>query len=394
MPSSWRFSLPIAAAAALVAACGGSDHGLQSAAPGATAFSATGPVAAAPMPAEIVVTTIASGLDRPWSLSFLPDGSMLVSERAGTLRIVAADGTVSAPVPGVPRVAAHGQGGLLDVRPGPDFAEDATLWFTFAEQVDDSRSRAAVASARLVDGALTDVQVVFRQHPALPGGNHYGSRIAFAADGTLFVTLGDRYRPELAQALDNHVGKVLRIRPDGSAPEDNPFVGVDGVLPEIWSYGHRNPQGAAIEPGTATLWTSEHGPYAGDEVNVPVPGGNHGWPLVSYGQREGVATLVGDESRPGLEPARFHWTEPGLAPSGMSFYTGTAVPAWQGDLFVGALAGRALVRLSIEEGRVVAEERLLSDLRERIRDVQTGPDGHLYLLTDSADGRILRLDVP
>jgi aldose sugar dehydrogenase len=352
------------------------------------------PDAPGPAPSRIGVSTVAAGLVRPWALAFLPDGRMLVTERGGALRVVRGDGTVSDPLPGVPRVAAYAQGGLLDVRPGPGFADDATIWFTFAEPVDGGLARTAVASAKLEDDALSGVTVIFRQQPAVQGGNHFGSRIAFAPDGNLFVTLGDRYLRDPAQDLGSHVGKVIRIAPDGSVPDGNPFVGVPGALPEIWSYGHRNPQGAAIEPGTGALWTSEHGPHAGDEINRPVPGGNYGWPLFTYGWQDGAETISGGEAGPpGIEPARFHWKEPGFAPSGIAFYTGTQVPQWHGDLFVGALAGRSLARLRVVDGVVVAEQRLLADLGERIRDVQMGPDGHLYLLTDSEQGRILRVEV-
>jgi aldose sugar dehydrogenase len=395
--SRWRFVASWSAALLLAAGCGVADSEFTE--PTATPVSVVAPLGAvepaspAPASPQVTVVEVAGGLDTPWSLAFLPDGRMMVSERNGNLRIVLADGTVSPPLDGVPQVAAYGQGGLLDVRPGPDFAIDGMIFFTFAEPDGPSLSRTAVARARLADGSLTDVTVIFRQQPAVEGGSHYGSRIAFAHDGNLFVTLGDRYDLSQPQDLDSHIGKVIRIAPDGSVPPDNPFIGVDGALPEIWSYGHRNPQGAAIEPDTGRFWSSEHGPFAGDEINLPLAGGNYGWPLVSHGKMDGVETLSDPQhTRPGLEPAHYHWDEPRIAPSGMTFYTGTQVPAWRGDLFVGALAGRALIRLLIDDGRVVGEERLLEGLGERIRDVQMGPDGHLHLLTDSPRGRILRVE--
>jgi aldose sugar dehydrogenase len=433
--------LAAAATSSVLAACGGNATDATASA-GAVAVLAehtdtTEAVIAGPAPESVGAVVVASGLAQPWSLAFLPDGRALVTERAGTLRIVdfgrtggavgtagtdsevttasgwlasmmgrqrtgSADNadniqaTVSEPIEGLPAVAHYGQGGLLDVVVSPEFEEDRTLWFTFAEQVDMTRARTAVARARLDENdTLTDVEVVFRQVPALEGGNHYGSRLAIAPDGTLFVTLGDRYQPGMAQDPANHVGKVVRIDADGSIPSDNPFVGVDGVLPEIWSYGHRNPQGAAIDPITGTLWTSEHGPWRGDEINLPQPAGNHGWPLVTYGEAEGSETLAGeDDERAGLVAARFHWSEPRIAPSGIAFQQEGTVAEWDGDLFAATLAGRALIRLVLDdERRVVGEQRLLTDLGERLRDVASGPDGHLYVLTDGADAALLRVVV-
>jgi glucose/arabinose dehydrogenase len=339
------------------------------------------------------VTEIARGLEAPWSLAFLPDGRMLVTERPGRLRIVAQDGAVSAPVSGVPEVQARGQGGLLDVVLGPSFASDRTVFFSFAQPTADG-ARTAVARARLDAQALrlTDVKVIFAQNEAPAGNNHWGSRLAFGRDGNLFVTLGDRFNHrERAQALSSHLGKVVRIRPDGTVPPDNPFVGRAGALPEIWSFGHRNVQGAALHPDTGVLWTTEHGPQGGDEVNAVLAGRNYGWPEITYGREYVTGTKIGEGTeRDDVEPPRLQWT-PSIAPSGACFYTGDAYPQWRGNLFVGALKYRLLVRLEVRDGKVVREERLLTGLGKRIRDVRQGPDGKLYLLDDS-DGRILRLD--
>jgi glucose/arabinose dehydrogenase len=309
------------------------------------------------------------------------------------MRIVAADGTVSAPIGGAPAVDASGQGGLLDVKPSPAFATDATVFFSYAEPVAGGLARTAVARATLGATALSDVQVIFRQSPALAGGQHFGSRLVFAPDGTLFVGLGDRGDRDRAQQLDSHVGKLVRLRADGGVPADNPFVGRAGALPEIWSYGHRNIQGAALD-ATGTLWTGEHGPQGGDEINLPPKGANHGWPVITYGREYGSGAPIGQgTTRADVEPPRHHWVPTSIAPGGMTFHSGERVPAWRGDLFVGALVGRALVRLDVEGGRVVGEQRLLTALNERIRDVKQGPDGHLYLITDATDGRLMRVEV-
>jgi aldose sugar dehydrogenase len=387
-----------ACAVVLAAACGGGDAARATLDPLAVLSSVETRqgMPGGPPPEAVVAQPVATGLQRPWGMAFLPDGRLLVTERGGALRIVGTDGQVSAPLQGLPPVAAYGQGGLLDIALSPDFDEDRLLWFTLSEQVDATRARAAVARARLQDDdTLADFEVVFRQQPALEGGNHYGSRLAFARDGTLFVTLGDRYLPEHAQDPASHVGKVVRIAPDGSAPEDNPFVGVPGVLAEIWSGGHRNPQGAALDPLTGELWSSEHGPWGGDEINRPLAGGNHGWPRLTYGEAEGAETLAGvDDARPGFDAAHFVWREPRMAPSGMAFHLNSRVPEWEGDLFVAMLAGRFLSRLVLDEARnVVAEERLLTALGERLRDVASGPDGHLYVITDGEDASLLRIEL-
>jgi len=344
--------------------------------------------------AEPRVVEVARGLETPWSLAFLPDGRMLVTERPGRMRIVSPNGQLSPPLDGVPGVHAQGQGGLLDVALSPDFERDNRVFFSFAEATSGG-ARTAVASARLNLEAmrLEDLRPLFAQNEDPGGGHHFGSRLAFAPDGTLFVTLGDRNtRREHSQALDSHLGKIVRIRADGSVPPDNPFVGRAGALPEIWSYGHRNVQGAAIHPVTGELWTHEHGPRGGDEVNRTRRGANYGWPEVTHG-RDYVTRLPFGKatSREGVEDPVHYWVPVSIAPSGMAFHSGRAFPEWKGDLFIGALRGQMLVRLEMDGDRVVAEHRLLEKLGSRIRDVREGPDGALYLL-DETHGRILRLE--
>jgi len=339
--------------------------------------------------APIRVTTVARGLEHPWGLEFLPDGRMLVTERPGRLRIVDAAGTISPPLAGVPAVFAVGQGGLLDVAISPDFATDRLVYLSFAEP-GDGGAGTAVARGRLGEAGLENVQVVWRQVPKVGGGNHFGSRLVFARDGTLFVTTGDRYNfRDKAQDLSTTLGKVIRIRPDGSIPADNPFVGRAGARAEIWSYGHRNVQAAALDPRTGALWTVEHGARGGDELNRPQRGKNYGWPVVTYGVDYSGASIGEGTAKDGMEPPVYYW-DPVIAPSGALFYTGAAFPAWKDSLFVGSLNPGLLVRLVLEDGHVRREERLLADLRQRIRDVRQGPDGMLYLLTDSPDGQVLR----
>lgn len=332
--------------------------------------------------------TFAGGLSYPWGLAFLPDGRMLVTERPGRLRLVSAGGEVSEPLGGLPEIAARGQGGLLDVAIDPGFPSNRLVYITYAEAGEGGAST-AVARGRLADGALDGVEVIFRQQPKVGGSNHFGSRLAFAPDGTLFVTLGERFKFDPAQDNTNHLGTVVRINPDGSVPADNPFVGRPDALPEIWSYGHRNVQGAAIEPATGTLWTIEFGPRGGDELNRPEPGLNYGWPLVSWGKHYDGTDIPDPPTRPDLADAVYHWV-PAISPSGISFYDGALFPDWQGDLLIGGLSSNALVRLSLENGRVTGEERI--PMNERVRNVRPGPDGAVYLLIDSADGEILRLE--
>lgn len=336
------------------------------------------------------VETVASGLRHPWGLAFLPDGRMLVTERPGQMRFVSREGKLSEPLGGVPRVFAVSQGGLLDVVLDRDFDETQTIYFCFAEPMDGG-GRTALARARLRADKLEDARIIFRQAGPPSRGNHWGCRITQTPDRNIFLTLGDHFTArDLAQQLDNHIGKIVRIRPDGSAPPDNPFVGKAGALPEIWSYGHRNLQGAALEPGTGRYWTHEHGARGGDEVNAPEAGRNYGWPVITYGRDYSGAKIGVGTHRDGMEQPVHYW-DPSIAPSGMAFYHGDLFPEWRGHMFVGALAGEMLVRLRIAGGKVVKEERLLEKLGERIRDVRAGPDGALWLLTDSASGKVLRV---
>ncbi|QWG22584.1 PQQ-dependent sugar dehydrogenase [Bradyrhizobium sediminis] len=341
---------------------------------------------------QLEVQTIAGGLTNPWSLAFLPDGRMLVTERPGRMRLVTAEGQLSPPLKGVPEVWASGQGGLLDVVTDRAFAQNRTIYFCYAERASGG-GRTAVARARLNDGSgrLDEVKVIFRQEGPLSGGNHYGCRIAQANDGNLFVTLGDHFtwRDE-AQNLGNHLGKIIRIAPDGSAPSDNPYLGRTDAKPEIWSYGHRNEQGLAINPASGELWEIEHGPRGGDEVNIIGKGRNYGWPVIGYGIDYSGARIHGGTAKDGMEQPVKYWV-PSIAPSGMTFYTGKLFKKWTGSLFTGALKDKMLVRLSLNGNSVTSEERLLQNLNERIRDVRQGPDGALWLLTDSSAGRILRV---
>ncbi len=335
----------------------------------------------------VAIETVADGLDSPWGLAFLPDGRMLVTERPGRLRVVTADGTISAPVSGLPTIEAPGQGGLLDVALDPAFPETGVIYVAFVEPGDGGVST-AVARGRLAGTNLLDVEVIFRQVPKLPGRHHFGSRLAFAPDGTLFVTLGERNEFEPAQDNTNHLGTIVRINPDGSVPADNPFIGRSDALPEIWSYGHRNVQGAAIHPETGKLWAHEFGPRGGDELNIPEAGKNYGWPLVSWGRHYWGGGIPDPPTRPDLAQSIYHWT-PVISPSGMTFYTGDLFPDWRGNLLIGGLTSQGVVRLSLDGERVTDEERI--DMETRIRNVRQGPDGAVYLLVDGSDGAVLRL---
>lgn len=346
-----------------------------------------------PVDGVVRVETVAQGLEHPWGLAFLPDGRMLVTERPGRLRSVEPDGRVSEPLAGVPEVFAQGQGGLLDVALSPGFAQDGLIYLSFSEP-GEGGAGTAVARGRLGAGGLEGTQVIWRQQPKVSGPNHWGSRLVFHPDGTLFVTLGDRFAyRERAQDLSVTLGKVVRINPDGSVPQDNPFIGRDGVPPEIWSYGHRNVQSAALDPQAGQLWTVEHGARGGDELNHPEAGKNYGWPVITYGIDYSGAKIGEGTAKAGMEQPVYYW-DPVIAPSGMTFYTGDVFPDWKGSVFIGSLQPGLLVRLTLEDGKVAQEERYLGDLRERIRDVRQGPDGLLYLLTDSPDGRILRVMPP
>lgn len=340
----------------------------------------------------VKVETFAGGLEHPWGLAFLPDGRLLVTERPGRMRIIAQDGSLSPALGGVPAVFARGQGGLHDVALDRDFARSGTIYICFAEPAEGG-GRTSLGRARLVSDArprLQDFAVIFRQQGPLSSGNHFGCRIVQAADGNLFLTTGDHFGPrQEAQNLGSHLGKIIRVRPDGTVPHDNPFVGRSGARPEIWSSGHRNAQGAALHPATGRYWMHEHGPRGGDEINIPEAGRNYGWPVIGYGVDYSGARIHEGTQRAGMEQPVHYWV-PSIAPSGMAFYDGDLFPAWRGNLFIGALAAATLVRLQLDGDKVVAEERL-PQIRERIRDVRSGPDGALWLLTDSARGRVLRL---
>jgi len=335
---------------------------------------------------EIKIETVAADLDRPWGLAFLPDGRMLVTEKRGRLLIVSKDGMKSEPLAGVPKVDAGGQGGLMDVVLDPKFDENQLIYLSYSESGEGGNGT-AVARGKLGESGLDDVQVIFRQHPKVKGDLHYGSRLAFSPDGKLFITLGDRFKFDPAQDLGSHIGKVVRINSDGSVPEDNPFVTQTDALPEIWSYGHRNAQGAAIHPETGKLWENEFGPLGGDELNIPEAGKNYGWPVVSWGKNYNGIDIPDPPTHPEFADAIHHWT-PVISPSGMTFYTGDAIPGWKGNLLIGGLSSQALVRLTLDGEKVTAEERL--PLGGRIRDVKQGPDGAVYAIDESND-QILRL---
>ena len=390
---------PHASAALALAAC----FGLAACKPAQDAAAPASTPAAASEPAQTIATekgearlsVIARGLAHPWALAPLPDGGFLVTERGGALRRVSADGDVSAPLAGVPDVSARGQGGLLDVVLAPDFAQSRRIYLSYAEPGEDGLAGTSAAYATLGEAGLEDVTVFYRQEPKVNAENHYGSRFAFDGQGHVFISQGERTMRMMSQELDKLQGKLVRLNLDGSVPEDNPFVGQDGARPEIWSYGHRNSQGLAIDPRTGTLWEVEHGPRGGDEVNLPQPGKNYGWPIVTHGinySGQPIPEAVGKEKE-GMEPPHFVFeVSPGL--SGMAFYTGQAGKPWNDSLFLGALAQRNLIRLQLEGDRVVAEERLLQDLGERIRDVRVAADGNLYLVTDEENGKLLKLEPP
>lgn len=366
-----------------------------------------------PTTGTVSATTVVDSLQNPWSLAFLPDGRMLVTGRMGKLWLIAADGSTRQEVSGLPTVTAtDGQGGLLDVVVDPDFASNRRIYLSFSEADTNNAALNGTAVARaeldLTNRTLLGLTVLYRQAPKVQSGGHFGSRLVFDGGGHLFVTLGERQNSDqraYAQDLGFGNGKVVRITTDGSAAPGNPFLSTSGAQPEIWSYGHRNPQGAALHPDTGELWTNEHGPQGGDEVNRTLAGRNYGWPVISYGQEYGSTNQVGEgTAKAGMEQPVSYWemidgstwvsgNKSSIAPSGMAFFTGNSPAHWRGSLFLGALAGKALWRLQLDGDRVVGRERLLTSLNERIRDVRQGPDGRLWLLTDGSSGRLLRVTV-
>ena len=350
-------------------------------------------VAASAASGEIRVTRVAGGLEHPWAVLPLPDGRFLVTERPGRLRYVERDGKLSAPLAGVPEVWAQGQGGLLDVVAAPDFATSRRIWLSYAEPGPNGTAGTAVGYATLGSDRIDGFTRVYQQQPKLEGPNHFGSRIAFDREGHVFISQGERNDRPTAQKLDMLQGKLVRLNLDGSIPRDNPFVGRSDARPEIWSYGHRNMQGLAVDPLTGVLWESEHGPRGGDEINLPDAGKNHGWPIISngmdYATNEPYPETIGTDA-PGMESPYHAWAKsPGL--SGMAFLRSQPASPWNDSLFLGALADRNLIRLSLDGNAIVGEERLLQDLGERIRDVRVGAEGEVYVLTDAEDGKLLRL---
>ncbi len=336
------------------------------------------------------VTTVTRGLEYPWSLAFLPDGSMLVTERPGRLRVIRDGRLEPKPVQGLPAIAEVGQGGLLDIALDPDFARNRLIYLSYAGAGPGGHGT-EVARARLTEAGLSGWQTLLVVEPKSSGGRHFGSRLGFGPDGQLYVTSGERGEPERAQDLGDLAGTVIRLTADGAVPPDNPFIGRPGARPEIFSYGHRNPQGLAIDRATGRIWAVEHGPRGGDELNLIRPGANYGWPVITYGMSYAGFKIGEGSAKPGMAQPATHWV-PSISPSGLTYYDGDAFPKWRGNLFAGALSGQLLVRLELDGERVVGEERLLEELGERIRDVRQGPDGRLYLLTDDDDGALLRLD--
>jgi glucose/arabinose dehydrogenase len=341
---------------------------------------------------NIQVKTIAEGLANVWGMVFLPDGSMLVTERAGRMRIVSADGKPGEPLIGLPKIFAQGQGGLLDVVLAPDFATSKKIYFSYSEPGEGKLNSTAVSFATLNGNKLENLTRVFSQQPKIDSGNHFGSRLVWAPDGTLFVTLGDRYsEKEKAQTLDNHQGKVIRINADGTVPKDNPFVKTAGALPEIWSYGHRNMQGAALNPVTRELWTGEHGPQGGDELNIDRAAKNYGWPVITYGENYGGGKIGEGTHKAGMEQPIYKWV-PSIATAGFIFYTGEKFPQWKNNILLTSLRDKTLVRLVVDGEKITKEERMLGkELDQRLRQVVQGPDGLVYILTDESKSKIYQL---
>lgn len=340
---------------------------------------------------NIQVKTIAEGLENIWGMAFLPDGSMLVTERRGRMRVVSADGKVGEPLAGLPEIYAQGQGGLLDVVLAPDFETSKRIYFSYSEPGKGGNST-AVSFATLNGSKLENVTRVFSQQPKINSGAHFGSRLVWAPDGTLFITLGDRYsEKDKAQTLDNHQGKVVRINADGSIPKDNPFVKTPGALPEIWSYGHRNVQGAAINPITKELWTGEHGPQGGDELNIDRAAKNYGWPVITYGENYGGGKIGEGTHKEGMEQPNYKWV-PSIATAGFIFYTGDKFPQWKNNILLASLKDKTFVRLVVEGEKITKEERLLNkELNQRLRHVVQGPDGLVYVVSDESKAKIYQI---
>ncbi len=337
------------------------------------------------------IVTLAAGLDHPWGMAFLPDGRILVTERRGDLRLVENGRLHPKPISGLPRIKAEGQGGLLDIILHPRFKENGWIYFSYVAPGKGGMGT-EVARAHLVNHRLTDLQVIFRLEHKTSTSYHFGSRLLFDRAGYLYITIGDRGDRPRAQALDDHAGSVIRIHHDGTTPKENPFFSQRGVKPEIFSYGHRNPQGMALHPETGKVWIHEHGPQGGDELNIIRKGRNYGWPIITYGVNYVIGTRIGEGThKQGMEQPDYYWV-PSIAPSGMSFYYADKFPKWKGNLFLGSLKFQLLVRLELDGDQVVLEERLLKGKLGRIRDVRTGPDGYLYLLTDAANGKLVRLE--
>ena len=336
----------------------------------------------------LAVQNMVSGLDHPWGMAFLPDGRLLVTERAGNLRILDTENVLSEPLGGVPVVYAEGQGGLLDVALDPNFAENRFVYLSYAEPGSGGSASTALGRGRLEGNQLSDFENIFRQQPRITGPNHFGGRIVFSNDGHVFLTMGERFQFEPAQNLANHLGTIVRLNPDGSVPEGNPFVNQQNAMPEIWSYGHRNVQAATLNPETGALWVAEMGPLGGDELNLPEAGQNYGWPVVSWGINYDGSNIPNPPTRPEFADAIKHWS-PVISPSGMIFYTGDVFPEWQGSAMIGGLSAHQLVRFEVDGERVMGEERI--PLGVRIRDVEQGPDGFIYVLTDEDDGKVWRL---
>ncbi len=353
----------------------------------ATTSAAQPPQSVETQAGRIRVEALAEGLVHPWGMAFLPDGRMLITERPGRLRILATDNTLSEPLAGVPEVFAQRQGGLLDVALDPDFASNRQVYLSFAEPGEGGAST-ALGRGRLTEGRIEDFKVIFRQQPKVGGGNHFGGRIVFTHQGTLFLTLGERFKFDPAQDTSNHLGTIVHLTHDGAPAPGNPFIGDDQARDEIWSYGHRNIESAALNPATGQLWIAEMGPRGGDELNLPEPGGNYGWPVVSWGEHYDGSDIPDPPSRPEFARSIRHWT-PVISPSGMAFYTGEAFPEWQGSLLIGGLSSQGLVRLELDGQTVTDEERIA--LGARIRDVEQGPQGRVYVLTDQDDGGVWRL---